>query len=232
MPYDPGKTPRWARVLLVLLAVGVAGAVLWMALADRVEERLQEELDARIRPHIEAKRAEVEEHARQELREELNVQSRKLLGLMLRYSTALQRLALAITASMAEAVYIHYDPRTNHISVRWDAFRDDLGLDITEKVQARLRRASAIGDAVYQGGRQDLAELGECRDPGSEACEVTPDHILEGLLALEPGNEELLAIETEFEAIRQEVRAMLSEGYWMDIADQRTRNVIEKSFGL
>lgn len=192
------------------------------------ESNFQDKIDAA----IESKSEEVKKHAREEMKEEFNLQSQQLIKLMVRYSDAMQRLVWLITEGIGKHIYIRFNPATKQVVFDEDGLRADFGMDIKDKLVMRFNALASLGMTIYDKGQEDLEELAKCTEDLEEACELTPDRLVTGLLKIDPDHPGLLRVQKDFKSIRADVVAMLQEDYWIEIADTRTRNIIRKSFGL
>ena len=186
-------------------------------------------------------RAQLEEKAKavalEEMQEEFNAQSRRLISLMVRYSTALQALVLELSKQLLRTVcvvsVIGQDGRSSYQLDTTCAERD-LGYDgltslpdVGRRLQERFQRLSA---ALSKGSTADLEGLRRCKELDPEGCDITPLHIISELRGLYPDNAELTRLFDEFTTLRDDARQMLSEPYWSKIADERTTRIIRRVF--
>lgn len=198
-------------------------------------------LEEKVRERVAQERAQLEEKARiaarEELVEELNLQSRRLLGLMTRYSAALQALALELSKQLLRTicvVSVNRQDGSSSYQLDTTCMERDLGYDgltslpdVARRLQERFQRLS---EALSKGAAADVEGLHRCKELDLQACDITPIHITDELVKLYPGNAELGRLSREFNTLRDEARQMLSEPYWIQLADERTRRIIRRIF--
>jgi hypothetical protein len=166
---------------------------------------------------------------REEIEKEFAEQTQRVLSLLNRYHSAMQKLILEVTVLLANEVYVSMRRDRFEFSVDVERLNDEVfSMDVKDNVQRRLDKISGLLSGLGKGLKVDVKEIDSCKNGQITECNVTPDGVIKALLSVYPDYSELLSVAKDFQSIQDDVQRMLSEDYWKKTANKKTADILRR----